>query len=158
MAGMHARSQRLQSAVPVEIPSEITGQYEGDQLAEVRAMRKPDDRFERLEIKHDKLDAKVETLDQKVDRVEIAIATVGGKMDLLPQMFQNLHDEMKTKREEGHVILKQTLEIDGHEAKARIDTKKTAAESKWKIAVAIVTGVTSAGVLGAIIALAATRC
>jgi hypothetical protein len=65
---------------------------------------------------------------------------------------------MKSKRDDDHVVFKQTVEVGGHEAKARIDGQKVAKESKWKIATAVVSGVFSAGVLGALIATLAHGC
>lgn len=129
-------------------------------------------KHDKLDFKVEKLDARVENLDEKVeinttklnevdakvDRVEVAVSKLDGKMDLLPKMFENLSGELAQRREDGHMVLKQTLELDAHEAKARIDGQKVAKESKWKMAVAIVTGVFSAGVLGALIALAAKGC
>jgi hypothetical protein len=57
-----------------EIPEEVTGQYEGEQLAYFRRKRRTDERIDRLETKHDKLDDKVDSIDSKVSRME-------GKLD-----------------------------------------------------------------------------
>jgi hypothetical protein len=167
-AGLAARSERElreRSPIPFELPEEITGNYEGEELERIRALRPPEDRFHVLETKHDKLDqkvekldTKVEALDTKVDRVEVAVAGINGKMDLLPKMFESLQGELASRREDGHVILKQTLDVNTHEAKARIDTQKVAKESKWKMGVAVVTGVFSTAVITALITLLATKC
>lgn len=138
-------------AIPEPTFEDITGRYEGDERREMRSRRRTEDRLERLEEKHD-------SLDEKVDRIDIAVAGIAGQMKILPDLIGSLKDELAARREDDHVVLKQTLEVGAHEAKSRIDTQQVAVTSKWKMAVRIVSGLFSAGVLGAAIALAASRC
>jgi hypothetical protein len=61
MAGLEARKERERGGVVKEFANEeITGRYEGDELDERRASRPPDERFGRLETKHDELKRDVE--------------------------------------------------------------------------------------------------
>lgn len=65
IAGFAARKER--DAAPVEIPMEITENYTGDQLKEMRAKRPTDERIGRLEEKHDKLSEAVFRMEGKLD-------------------------------------------------------------------------------------------
>jgi hypothetical protein len=61
-------------AVPEFVPDEVTGQYEGEDLARMRAKRPTDKRLEKLEEKHDSLDGKVDDIGNRMARME-------GKLD-----------------------------------------------------------------------------
>jgi hypothetical protein len=102
MAGIAARRERERQriaalGVPVPVPEfgDITGQYEGVDLARARAKRPTEDRLGRLETKHDDL-AKV------VGALEKGVANIDGKLDVLPQLLELLKgrhtDEHTTKR------------------------------------------------------------
>ncbi len=130
---------------------DITGHHEGEDLAMARARRPTPERIARLEAKHD-------SLDEKVDRIDVAVAGIAGQMQIIPDLIGSLRDELKAKREDDHVVLTTKLDIGKHEAKTRIDTQQIATTSKWKMAVRIISGLFSAGVLGAAIAFAASRC
>jgi hypothetical protein len=60
--------------VPDFVPDEVTGQYEGEDLARMRAKRPTDKRIEKLEAKHDSLDGKVDDIGNRMARME-------GKLD-----------------------------------------------------------------------------
>lgn len=130
---------------------DITGKYEGEELKAQRAKRGTDDRIARLEAKHDGLDA-------KVDRIEISVATINGKMDMIPALITNLTDELKVRREDDRIKLTTTLDVGKHDAIQRIDTQALATRSKWRLVLQIASGVFSAGVLGALIAVATRSC
>ena len=76
--GLAARRER--DGVVKEFPDEeFTGRYEGEELEQRRATRPPDERFGRLEKKHDELKKDVEK-----------------KHDELKRDFEKKHDELKT--------------------------------------------------------------
>jgi hypothetical protein len=69
IAGLEARKERERGGVVKEFSSEeITGRYEGDALDERRATRPPDERFNRLETKHDELKRDVEKRHDELKR------------------------------------------------------------------------------------------
>ena len=61
-------------ATPEFIAEDVTGQYQGEELARFRARRPTDERIGRLEAKHDKL---VET----VGAVDKTVANMAGKLE-----------------------------------------------------------------------------
>jgi hypothetical protein len=102
MAGIAARRERerqriaaLGVPVPVSEFGDITGQYEGADLARARARRPTDARIERLEKKHDELALAVVGLGK-------GMANIEGKLDVLPRLLSLIEsksaDEQKTKR------------------------------------------------------------
>lgn len=155
--------------VPEHIPEDITGNYQGEELRQARARRPTDKRIEKLEEKNDD-DRKEfgefkDSVNRRFSQLDVAVADLGGQFKLVPELFESLKEELKANREElkasrenEHLVVKQTFDIGTREAVSRIETKTFAAQAKWKIALKIATGLTSAGVLGAIIALIAQNC
>lgn len=150
LEGMAARRER-ESASPPYVFDDLTGRYQGEELREQRSKRPTDKRVERLEEKHD-------SLDKVVDEIRGDVREIKGQMKGLPDLVDLLKTALAAKRDDDHAVLEQQLEVGAHEAKARIDTQQVATKSKWNMAVQVVGGLFSAGVLGAVIALAASRC
>lgn len=66
--GFVVRRERDGVVKDVADEDEITGRYEGEELEERRAMRPPDERFSRLENKHDELKRDVERRHDELKR------------------------------------------------------------------------------------------
>ena len=81
--GFAARKER-DGAVKEVAGEEITGRYEGEELSERRAQRPPDERFGRLEEKHDELKKDVEKkhdeLKKDVRDVRSDVKTLSGNV------------------------------------------------------------------------------
>lgn len=84
VAGYAALKERRRSppaGVPVEFPDEITGNYEGQDLARMRARRPTDKRLELVETKHD-------VLAKDVGELRVQAARIEGKLDVLPRLLE----------------------------------------------------------------------
>jgi hypothetical protein len=143
---------------PVESFDDLTDRYEGEELQHARSGRPTEKRFEKLEKKSDEDRAAIAEIKEDISAVKVSVAGIAGEMKILPALVSELRDALRSKREDEHVVLTTKLDIGKHEAKTRIDTQQVATKSKWNMAVQIVTGLFSAGVLGAAIALIASRC
>jgi len=83
----HPRAES-KPGVPVEVEPEVTGQYEGEELARIRAKRPTHERLARMEAKHDRLAESVTGIDK-------TLAGMGGKLD-------TVLDFLKTDRDNHH--------------------------------------------------------
>lgn len=83
MQGLAAKRDR--ESVPFEVPEEITGSYEGDELQEMRELRPTDKRIGRLEQKHDSLARVVN--DFRAD-IGAKVGEMSGKLDVLPKLVE----------------------------------------------------------------------
>ena len=75
----------MKDAVKEFVAEEITGRFEGEELAERRALRPPDERFSILEQKHDELKYETEK-----------------RHDDLKRDFEKRHDDLKRDTEKRH--------------------------------------------------------
>lgn len=122
-------------AVPVEVPDEVTGNYEGDELRAIRSRRSTDERIGRLEDKHDELRAVVgETRED--------VSAMRGEMKALPRLV----DLIEKMASGAHVALTAQVKVDAAEKLDAIDERKQW-RKRWT---SIVGGLFSAGVLGAL--------
>ena len=79
-------------ATPEFIAEDVTGQYQGEELARFRARRPTDERIGRLEAKHDKL---VET----VGAVDKTVANMAGKLEtFLETIAADRREQHQTER------------------------------------------------------------
>jgi predicted transcriptional regulator len=97
IAGLAARRVRERiGAVPEFVAEEVTGQYQGEELAQMRARRPTDQRIARVEEKFDALESTVSDM-----RVEVG--KIDGKLDVLPRLLSLLEgkntNEHETKRQ-----------------------------------------------------------
>jgi hypothetical protein len=131
LAGIEARRDRHRSAprgIPEFRSEEVTGQYEGEELAQARAKRPTDERIARLEQKHDSLDGMVNDM-----RVELG--NVSGKLDVLPDLVDLIR---------GKSAADQARTADEHE------TRRLSMTTRAKVVIAIV------GLAGAALGIAGT--
>jgi hypothetical protein len=94
MAGMAAKRER--EAAPFEVEPEITGNYDGAELDEMRRKRPTDERIGRLEQKHDSL---VRTVtDFRVD-IGSRVGEMSGKLDtVLAHVTASHREQQATER------------------------------------------------------------
>lgn len=130
----HGQRVITPQAIPVEVPDEVTGNYQGDELRDIRARRPTPERVQRLEEKHDALLAKLDEHGERIGRVEVAVAGVGGKMEILPKLVESLQDATKAMQQREHVTLTAKVEVDKAEQIGQIETRTV----KWKLLVAAV--------------------
>ena len=102
--GWEARKQRERArSNPLGIPAvtcdDVTGNYEGEELARARARRPTPERLERLEKGRDEDRGDHKKLVEKVDGLSTAVARVEGKLDLLPKLVSLLEGKEETKRQ-----------------------------------------------------------
>lgn len=127
------RLERL--AAPHEVPHEVTGQYEGEELEQARARRPTDVRLSRLERKGDELAGAVNKLSREVGEVV-------GQLKELPRHIETISNfaERTAAREDATFR-------DG------LDAKKT----QRKVIAKIVGGLFGGGLLVEIIHLIGSR-
>lgn len=101
IAGMAARRERHRSS-PLGVPEfhseDVTGQYEGEDLAQARARRPTPERLERLEKGRDADRADHKELVKKVDAIHGDVAEIRGEMKHIPRMLELLEGKEQTKR------------------------------------------------------------
>lgn len=98
--GLAARRERARSApfgVPVTF-DEVTGNYEGEELAQMRARRPTDMRLRILEQKQDDDRADHKALVAKVDQIHVDVAGMRGELSVLPKLLDLLEGKEQTKR------------------------------------------------------------
>ena len=88
--GFAARKER-DGAVKESAGEEITGRYEGEELSERRAQRPPDERFGRLEEKHDELKHAVE---KKHDELKQDVSDVRSDVKVLSGHVSNMRSDV----------------------------------------------------------------
>ena len=88
--GFAARKER-EGAVKELASEEITGRYEGEELSVRRAQRPPDERFGRLEEKHDDLKKDVE---KKHDELKKDVSDVRSDVKVLSGQVGNMRSEV----------------------------------------------------------------
>ncbi len=87
--GLAARRERTRSparGVPVDF-DEITGNYEGEDLARMRALRPTPARLYLLEKKQDEDRDEHKALVEKVDGLAVTVASIDGKLSVLPDLL-----------------------------------------------------------------------
>jgi uncharacterized coiled-coil protein SlyX len=106
LAGIAARRERNRASpargVPEFTTDELTGNYQGEDLARMRARRPTPNRLERLEKKQDEDRAEIKTLTTTVSDLRVDVANIDGKLDVLPELLQLIRgksaDDNKTTR------------------------------------------------------------
>src|SRR5680860_633497 len=134
-AGFAARRERdRDGAVKESAGEEITGRYEGEELSERRAERPPDERFGRLEEKHDELKHDVEKkhdeLKQDVREVRSdvkdlssqvstmqanvagAVSKIDGQEKLLTETLSIVKKTHDREADREHVTFTATVDVD----------------------------------------------
>lgn len=127
--GLAARKKRDQ-AYPVEIPDEITGRVDGDELDRLRSMREPEDRMARIEKKQDRFDR--EQLELKVYFAE-ELGGVRAEVGGLAGEVAGLSTLIKT-------AYPATVQVDTAKKMDKIAAKKSKRDFWFKIITAAVTG------------------
>jgi bifunctional N-acetylglucosamine-1-phosphate-uridyltransferase/glucosamine-1-phosphate-acetyltransferase GlmU-like protein len=142
MEGIAARKER-DGVVKEFGGEEITGRYEGEELEERRAQRPPDERFGRLEKKHDELKQDVEKKhdDLKKDVSDVrsdvkvlsgqfgdmrsAVSGAVGKLDgqekLLTETLTLVRKTHDREADREHVTFTATVDVDRAKELAKVD-------------------------------------
>lgn len=98
-----AQRRARESTPIVSVPDEITGQYEGEELAAARARRPTAERVARLEVKHDALAGVVSDTREEV-------AKMSGKLDVLPDLVRAVQQSGERSAAREHVTF--TAQVD----------------------------------------------
>jgi hypothetical protein len=129
IAGMAARRERQAAprGVPEFVAEELTGNYEGEELARMRARRPTPHRLALLETKHDDLAG-------TVGEMRVDVARIDGKLDVLPELLSILR---------GKSVAQQAAHVTEHE------TKRLGMANRTKVVLAVVALLgTALGILG----------
>ena len=143
--GFAARKER-DGAVKESEGEEITGRYEGEELSERRAQRPPDERFGRLEEKHDDLKKDVEKkhdelkkdvsevrsdvkgLSGQVSDMRAAVSGAVGKLDgqekLLTETLSIVKKTHDREADREHVTFTATVDVDRAKELAKVDVDR----------------------------------
>ena len=144
-AGFAARKER--DGVVKEFGGEdITGRYEGEELEERRAARPPDERFHRLENKHDDLKKDVEKkhdelkkdvsdvrtdvkgLSGQVSDIRSAVSGAVGKLDgqetLLTETLSIVKKTHEREADREHVTFTASIDVDRAKEIAKVEVDK----------------------------------
>lgn len=149
LAAIHKdkRDRREREAVVKEFLSEeITGRYEGEELEERRRTRAPDERFDRLEKKHDELKHDVEKKHDELKKdvsdvrsdvkglsgqvsdmrsdVSGAVGKIVGQEILLTEMLSLVKKSAEKSIERDHVTFTATVEVDKAQELAKLEVGK----------------------------------
>lgn len=138
-------------AAPVYVAEELTDRYEGEELAKQRTKRPTDERIGRLEQKSDETRADVKALTAIVTETRVehgeAIARVEARLEGLPD-FAKLAEKMIDRAGEAQQHLTMTrIDVAGDAAREPVRDAKF----RRKLILMVAGGVTSAGVLGAVV-------
>ena len=143
--GFAARKER-DGAVKEPAGEEVTGRYEGEELIERRAQRPPDERFGRLEEKHDELKKDVEKkhdelkkdvsdvrtdvkgLSGQVSDMRSAVSGAVGKLDgqekLLTETLSIVKQTHDRSADRDHVTFTATVDVDTAKELAKVEVDK----------------------------------
>ena len=125
---------------------EITGRYEGEELEEQRAARPPDERFGRLETKHDELRKDVEKKHDELKKdvgdvrsdvkvlsshvsdmrsaVSGAVGTLNGQEKLLTETLSIVKKTHDREADREHVTFTATVDVDRAKELAKVEVDK----------------------------------
>ncbi len=139
-----ARRDAAGDDVPVEVTDEVTGQYEGDDLKEMRAKRTTGERLERLEDKHD-------ALVKDVTQTRVDVGEIKGQLSVLPELVSVIKGIAEQGAAREHVTFTAQVDVDTAAKKAdvldQLDAKKARRAWKTKIITALIGAATSGAVL-----------
>jgi hypothetical protein len=90
-------------AAPGFVAEEITGNYTGEDLEQMRARRPTPDRFKKLEEAKDELG-------KRIGAVEIGVTEIRGDQRVQGVLLSELHDDMKARRSDDQDAKKQSRE------------------------------------------------
>jgi hypothetical protein len=129
--GMKARLERdsaAHEAIPeaFEGPETVTGNYEGETLREFRRQRPTGERLDRLEVKHDSLDA-------VVTETRVAVGRIEGKLEVLPKLVSIIETAAQARNEREHVTFTSQVSVDTAREQAKIEVEKAGNLSKLEI-------------------------
>jgi outer membrane murein-binding lipoprotein Lpp len=132
--GFAAKKER-ESAVPeVRFPEEeITGKLQGEELAQARERRPTDERIGRLEQKHDQLAS-------EVGGVRVAVATMAGKLEVLPELVKVVKDSAERAADREHVRFTAQVDIDKAQAEDVIDARRVRRRAVAKVVAGMLGG------------------
>ena len=137
------------------VEEEVTGRYEGEELADRRADRHPEDRFRHIEKNQDQTRAEITKMSERIGKVEVAVADVGGQMKVIPRLVDAMEKATEALQHRDHVTFTAQVdvekaqelgEVEVHTAKelGAVEVKTVATKAKWALLTKI------AAVLGAI--------
>ena len=133
-AGFAARKER-DGVVKEFGGEEITGRYEGEELDERRAARAADERFGRLENKHDELKKDVGDVRSEVkvlsghvgdmrSAVSGAVGTLNGQEKLLIETLSIVKKTHDREADREHVTFTATVDVDRAKELAKVEVNK----------------------------------
>lgn len=143
--GFAARKER-DGVVKESAGEEITGRHEGEELGARRAQRPPDERFGRLEQKHDELKKDVEKKHDELKKdvsdvrsdvktlsghvndmrsdVSGAVATISGQEKLLTETLSIVKKTHDRESDRAHVKFTAEVDVDTAKELAKVDVDK----------------------------------
>lgn len=137
-----ARRRTPRAGVPVEIPDEVTGNYQGEELRTWRGRRPTPERLQRIEDKQDRFEENHAELAKVVSATREDVSAMRGEMKTLPRLV----DLIEKMASGAHVALTAQVKVDAAEKLDEIDERKQR-RKRWTN---VIGGLFSAGVLGAL--------
>lgn len=109
---------------PHEFPpdEDLTGQYDGEELARMRARRPTDKRLARLESKYDDLAEVVTETRLEVKETRGEIREMRGELKVLPELV----DVLRQREAREHVTFTAKVEVDKAKEHAQVEVEKAA--------------------------------
>lgn len=120
--GIRARHERSGAVVQV-VEDDLTGNYEGEELQRMRALRPPADRLAHLEGKHDQLATEVGT-------VRVALGELKGGMETLIRLGTAAEAERDRRSKQEADDRRQKEEAEREREKATADAARAAAAAE----------------------------
>lgn len=119
---------------------DVTGQYDGDELDRLRAMRPADQRIARLEKKHD-------DLTQVVTETRVIVGEMSGQLSVLPELISVVRESANRASQREHVTFTAQVDVDKARQLDSIEGKKANRQRITTIIGGAVTLLTSGAVI-----------
>lgn len=103
-------------SLPVDFEEDLTGNYKGDELKELRSKRPTDKRLEKLEGFKDEVI-------ERLGKVEVAVADLGGQMKIVPELIGAMKDATAAMQQREQVTFTAQLDVSKAQALGEIETK-----------------------------------
>ena len=121
------------SDIPHEIEEETTGVVSGDELRKKRATRPPEKRFEHIEDRVDEHGAHLVNQGERLGKVEVQVATLNGKMEILPRLTDTMERSIVELQKRDHQTFVQKTTVETAMTLDGIDQKKNRRERITKL-------------------------
>jgi hypothetical protein len=137
--GLAAKATRdaIRPNQPESWNEDITGNYEGEELARMRATkRSPDERFELLDRHRDETKVELQGIKLDVSNLRGDISTLKGTVGEIKgqmEVWPRIHDQLDTLLKRDHVKLEAKIDIERQKTAAEIEERRADRAARRKL-------------------------